>query len=53
MDFSRFKQNMYDKYRPNKYELKTYLINDGKKVYCATLDETSVNLLALPQKENR
>ena len=29
------------------------LINDGKKVYCATLDETSVNLLALPQKENR
>ena len=31
MDFSRFKQNMYDKYRPNKYELKTYLINDGKK----------------------
>ena len=31
MDFSRFKQNIYDKYRSNKYELKTYLINDGKK----------------------
>lgn len=31
MNFSRFKQNMYDKYRPNKYELVPYLINDGKK----------------------
>ena len=31
MDFSRFKQNMYDKYRPNKYELIPCLINDGKK----------------------
>ena len=31
MNFSQFKQNMYDKYRPNKYELKNYLINDGKK----------------------
>ena len=31
MKFSYFRQRMYDKYRTNKYELKTYLINDGKK----------------------
>ncbi len=31
MDFYRFKQSMYDKYRPNKYELVPYLINDGKR----------------------
>lgn len=30
MNFSQFFDSLYDSYRPNKYELKPYLLNDGK-----------------------